>query len=150
MEVVQIKNPRALMVPEVMQLLRDATESIHIAAPGGFDSIAVDMYNLVTDDNSFFIIGAEGGHFKSLVLGYFPNSALFPYPTIITFYNKGSPALRRATGAKLLDILLARGYTSAWAVNSSGRSDKAWQHAFEIPGRTKAVPIGTVFELKVI
>lgn len=151
MEVVQVRNPRALMIPEVQQLVKQAVESNIIAAPGGFDSVAKDVFDYVTQEHQFMLLGAENGHFKTLVMGFMPNGNLFPYPSVVLFYAqpKTTKALRDATSAKLLDILVSAGYTSAWAFNATGNTDAAWSRFFTIPGRTSIKPLGTVMEIKV-
>lgn len=150
MQAIHVKNARALLVPEVEGLIRRATMSISFAAPGGFDSIAQDMWSFVTNDNLFMVMGMENGKHTGLVLGGFPSLAIFPYPTIFLFYNEGSPKMVKTLAQKTLDIMLERGYTKAWAVNSSHGSDKAWQRLFRLNGVTDLVPLGTVFELRVI
>lgn len=149
MEVIQLKNPRALMLPPVQALLRRATGSIDFVAPGGFDTIARDVFEFVTNDNYFMLLGQEGGEWKSVVMGFYPSNNMFPYPTVVLLYNEGTPALRKATMRKLLDILVNAGYTSAWAVNGTKHSDAAWSRLFELPGTTKAHKIGSVMEIKV-
>lgn len=148
-EVVELKNPRALLAPEVEKVLRAGVANVDFAAPGGFDSIALDLYKWVTNDNFFILIGFEAGEAKSAVWGFFPADRIFPYPTITMFYSKGSKELRDKTAASLLDLLLERGYTSAWAVNSSGRSNAAWSRLFRIPGRTEIKVLGSVMQLSV-
>lgn len=147
--VVQIKNPQALLAPEVELVLRAAVGSVEFAAPAGFDSIALDLYKWVTNDNFFLLIGFEAGVAKSVVMGFFPADRIYPYPTVTLFYSKGSRELLRQTGTALLDLLLSRGYTAAWAVNASGRSNEAWMRLFRIPGKTNIKVLGSVMQLSV-
>lgn len=149
MNVFQLRNPQALLLPDVQKIIRDATGSVHFIAPGGFDSVAEDIYKFVVHDNYFLFLGAEDGTFKSLVMGFYPADRLFPYPTITLFYNKGSRALIKETAKVLLDTLQQRGYTSAWAVNATGKSDAAWMRLFGLPGKTTAKVLGSVVEIKV-
>lgn len=147
--VVQLKNPHALLTDQVIKILKAATESVQFAAPGGFDSIAADLYKWVTNDNFFIMLGFEDGEAKAVTWGFFPADRIFPYPTITMFYSKGSAELRQGMAIRTLELLLSRGYTSAWAVNSSGRSNAAWQRLFRIPGHTKITVLGSVMQLSV-
>lgn len=149
MQAIHVQNPRALLVPEIEALIRRATTAISFAAPGGFDSIATDMYKFVTMDGLFMVMGVEDGKHVGLVLGGFPTLNIFPYPTIFLFYNEGSPKMVKLLAQKTLDIMLERGYTKAWAVNSSGRPDAVWERLFRLQGVTELVPMGTVYELRV-
>lgn len=149
MEVVELKNPKALLVPAVAGLFKRGFESVHFAAPGGFDSVAPDVYEYVESDGYFVFIGAEDGQFKSLAMGFYPSGNLFPYPTVVLVYNEGSPALRVATIRKMVDNLLERGYTSLWAINASEHDTKVWQRLFHRGmGGTSRV-IGEVVEFSV-
>lgn len=147
--VIQIKNPNALLAPEVEKVLRAAMASVDFAAPSGFDTIALDLYKWVTNENFFMLIGFEAGAAKSVVMGFFPTDRIYPYPTITMFYSKGSRELLRQTGTAVLDLVLERGYTAVWAVNASGRSNEAWKRLFRIPGKTNVRVLGSVMELSV-
>lgn len=149
-QVVELKNPRALLAPEVEKLLRKASVSTAFVAPAGFDAIASDLFELVTNENSFILIGFEEGEARSVVWGFFPYNKLFPYPTVQMFYSDGSKELLQMMRDRLLEVLLARGYTTAWAVNVTGKSDRAWMKVFETPGKTKIKVLGSVMELSVV
>jgi len=122
---------------------------VAFVAPGGFDSIAEDIYKFITHENYFTILGVEAGEFKTVAMGFYPTDKIFPYPTVTLFYSKGSRALLKATGQFLLDTLQQRGYTSAWAVNATGHSNAAWARLFGLPGKTSIKPLGSVMEIKV-
>lgn len=147
---IQLKNPYALLAPEVEKILRKAVDAHVMVAPGGFDTIAGDLFRLVTQDNYFIILGFDGATAKAVTWGFFPSDRMFPYPTITMFYSEGSKELLRAMREKLLEVLLARGYTTTWAVNITGNSDKAWARVFETPGKTKVSVLGSVMQLSVI
>lgn len=149
MQAIHVKNPHVLMVPEMQGLIQRATTSVHFAAPGGFDSIATDMYKFITADGLFMVVGMENGKHVGMVLGGFPSLAIFPYPTIFLFYNEGTPGMVKTLAKKTLDILMEHGYTKAWAVNSSHASDAVWSRLFRIQGVTELLPMGTVFELRI-
>lgn len=149
MEVFQLKNPRALMLPNVQEIIKTAFESISFAAPHGFDSTANDVLKYVIDANFFLILGTENGQFNTMAMGFYPGDMIFPYPTITMFYSRGSKALLQATGRKLVDILGSAGYTTAWAVNATGHKNAAWARLFRLPGTTEIKPLGSVMELKV-
>jgi hypothetical protein len=145
--VIELHNPKALLAPEVEKVLRAAVEAVPFAAPGGFDTIAADLFRWVQSDNFFILIGFEDGEAKGTVWGFFPADRVFPYPTVTMLYSKGSTELRKALAEKLLETLLSRGYTKAWAVNATGRGNAAWQRLFRLAGKTKADVLGSVMEL---
>lgn len=149
MEVVRLTDPQALFVPQLAQLLKRAVESGTLLAPGGFDSVTKDIFDFTTDPNQFMLLGAEKGDFKAVVLGFFPNGSLFPYPTVVLIYNEGTKDLSVAMRNKLLDTLVSRGYTRMLAVNASGYTDKAWMKTLTPTGATSKI-IGSLgmFEVK--
>jgi hypothetical protein len=148
MEVIELRRPKALLIPEIQQLLRRATDRTHMVAPGGFDSIATDIFNFVNDDEQFMLLGAEGGQFKSVVLGYLPVGNMFPYPTVVLFYNEGSRELSKATQARLLDFIVSRGYTRMLAVNTSGHRDDVWLKGLTPEGAVSDI-VGSLAEFEV-
>lgn len=148
MEVIELKNPRALLVPELANLFKRAFEKVKFAAPGGFDSVAADIFEFVQNDNYFVFLGAEKGHFKTLAMGFYPSNHIFPYPTIVLIYNEGSKELKDLLVRKMVDTMVSMGYTACWAVNASGHSNKAWLKAV-LPDYSDAEALGTVFEFKI-
>lgn len=148
MEVIELKNPRALAVAEVAQLFKRAFEKVKFAAPGGFDSVAADIFEFVTNDNYFVFLGAEKGHFKALAMGFYPSNNIFPYPTITLIYNEGSKELKDLLIRKMVDTMVSMGYTACWAINASGHSDKVWLKAV-VPDYGDAELLGTVYEFKI-
>lgn len=147
MEVVQIKNPISFTVPEVGELVEKAVKST-LRVENASD-IAPDVLKMVYDENAFIFLGVEDGHFKLLILGFLPALKLFPHPTIVTFYNEGSRALRDLGKMKLMDFIQAHGYNSAWGVNGTGKSDEAWKRVFG-QGAVEINRVGTVFEFKAL
>lgn len=148
MDVIELRNPKALLIPEVQALLKRAVEAGTFLAPGGFDTVAEDVFNMVTDEYQFMLLGAEKGAFKSVVLGHLPVGNLFPYPTIVLFYNEGSRALSRATGVKLMDFIVSHGYTKTLAVNSSGHADDVWMKGI-VPSKATAHIAGSLAVIEV-
>jgi hypothetical protein len=149
MEVVQIKNPVALTLEPVGELLKSALSITQRIAPGDMASVAPDILAMIADDNAFMFLGEEEGQFKLVILGFIPTSKLFPHATIISFYNEGSRALRDLGKAKLMDFIKSRGYNTAWAVNGTGNTDEAWKRVFG-QETVEINRIGTVFELKAL
>lgn len=139
MHVVELRNPRALFIPDIQQLLKRAVEQGTFLAPAGFDSVAEDLFNFVTDEQQFMLLGAEDGGMKAVILGYLPVGNLFPYPTIVMIYNEGSRQLSRAMQDHLLDLLVSRGYTRMIAVNTSGHLDKVWLRGLTPEGVTSYI-----------
>lgn len=145
--VIELKNPRALLAPEIEKILRAAVASSAFVAPVGFDSVAGDIWELVTQENYFILVGFEEGQAKAVTWGFFPANRMFPFPTITMFYSEGSKVLLAAMRERLLEVLIARGYTTAWAVNITGKSDAAWTKVFSVPGKTKISVLGSVMQL---
>lgn len=134
MHVIELRTPQALLKPDLQAFLRRAVESGTFLAPAGFDTVAEDIWNFVIDPQQFMFLGAEKGEWKAIAIGYLPVGNLFPYPTIVLFYNEGSRALSRAVGDQLMDFIVSRGYTRILAVNSSGREDKVWMRGLTPDG----------------
>lgn len=134
MDVILLRNPQALAKADIQQLLRRAVEGSPFLAPHGFDTVAPDIFSFVTDQQQFMFLGAENGQFKSVVLGFLPVGNLFPYPTVVSFYNEGSRALSRLTQERLLDHILASGYTRILAINGTGHPDPVWLKALTPEG----------------
>lgn len=149
MNVIELRNVNALLIPDIQQLLKRAVTAAPFLAPAGFDNVAQDLMNFIIDPNQFMILGAESGKFQSVVLGYFPVGNLFPYPTIVLFYNEGSRKLSRATQNEVMDIVLSHGYTHLLAINSSGRKDEVWLRGLTAEGGTgKIAGSLAIFEVK--
>ena len=147
MEVIVLRNPAALQVHEIQHLVKQAIAVNPLIAPAGFDSLARDLYEMVTNPDHFFIVGAEDGHFKTLMIGFFSISQLFPYPTITLIYNEGSKELRELVVRKYIDMKLERGYTQTLAINASGHSDEAWVKM--VPDDFNAKRIGSMYLFEV-
>lgn len=149
-QVILVRNPHVLFVPEVQEVLKRTLASNAMIAPGGLDSVAEDLFAFTTRPDHFFYLGAEDGKFKAVAMGYLPSGKMFPYPTIVAFYNEGSKALARQLKEQLLDRLLKDGYTKVWAVNGTGRPDEVWLRAFELDNKTRGSVKGSLIELEVI
>jgi hypothetical protein len=148
MNVIELREPRALLIPDIQNLLKRALLSIDIVAPNGFDAVAADLFEYVTNPTHFMLLGAEEGTFRSVIMGFLPHGNLFSYPTIVVMYNEGSRALSKATQDELLDFLLARGYTRMLAANSSGHPDDVWLRGLTPAGATSEI-IGSLAMFKV-
>lgn len=149
MAAIELRNVHALAKPDVVGLIKRAVESGALLAPGGWDSVSVDIYNFVADPQHFMILGAEAGAFRGIMMGFYPVGNLFPYPTVVLVYNEGSRKLSREMQDLLLDNMLEKGYTSMLAVNSSGAKDEVWQRALTPKGATsKKVGSLMLFEVE--
>lgn len=134
MHVIELRDPKALLIPDIQNLLRRAFDSVPMLTPYGFDSIAPDLFNFIVDDKQFMLLGAEGGKMKSVMLGYMPVGNLFPYPTLVLFYSEGSRQLAAEMRDQLLDLLASHGYTQMLAVNTSGYPDEVWLRGLRTEG----------------
>ena len=134
MNIIELRNVRALLIPDLQNLLRRAVESGALISPLSFDDVAGDIVTFVTNENNFMLLGAEEGGFRAVILGQFPTSALFPHPVVILLYNEGSRALSRGMTDYLLDFIADHGYTQCLAVNSSKREDDVWLRALTPEG----------------
>ena len=139
MNVITLRRPEALGIPDIQDLLRRALDSTHMVAPNGLDTVAQDVINLVTMDDQFLFLGAEKGKFHAVMMGYLPVGNMFPYPTVVLIYNEGSRALSRAMQEHLLDFITSRGYTRMLAVNTSGHRDEAWLRGLTPAGATSEI-----------
>lgn len=144
-----LRDPRALMKPDVQDLLHRAVDSGLFLAPNGWDTVAQDMINFVVDPNQFMILGVQNGKFAACLMGYFPGGNLFPYPTVVCIYNEGDRSLSKEMQDQLLETLLAAGYTRMLAVNTSGHEDQVWLRGLT-PEGAKGSIVGSLamFEVK--
>ncbi len=147
-KVILLRNPRALLVPEVAMLLKRAVEGTEHVAPGGVDTTAKEFFDYTTDESMFLFLGMEDGAPKGLEMGYFPDSALFPLPMVTLIYNEGTKALTKAMLTATVEHISARGYSKFWAMNATGKSDKAWIRALTPKGTTGRV-IANVIEMAI-
>lgn len=148
MQAIILRNPNALMVPEVGGLLERALNSTPYMAPRGLADVAGDLIDYVQDPQHFLILGAEKGAFRGVVMMNLPVRRLFPTPQITLMYNEGTRPLLKVMQAKALEIIQQNGYTKAWGVNASGRSDRAWKKVFEFEN-VEVQPLGTFFEFQI-
>lgn len=144
-----LRNPQALLLPDLQNHLRRAIESMAFIAPAGFDTIAEDLYKFVVEPRQFLALGAEDGQWKCSCAGFLPGSNLFPYPTISFLYNEGTRALCREVQAEVMDFMVSNGYTQALVVNTSGKNDAAWLRGLT-PEGAKSKVVGSLvhFEVK--
>ncbi len=147
-KVILLRNPRALLVPEVAMLLKRAVEGTDHVAPGGVDTTAKEFFDYTTNESMFLFLGMEDGAPKGLVMGYFPDSALFPLPMVTLIYNEGTKALLKTMSKGIVDHITAHGYSKFWAMNATGKSDKAWVRALTPKGTTGRV-IANVIEMAI-
>ena len=150
MTVLHIQNPQALTNPNLVNLFKEALSNLKGAMPGGFDSCAVDIFNMIKDPEWFVVAGVEDGDFTTLGVGSFPGQNIFPYPLIFLFYNRrhASKDIREGVKAKMLDIMTQRGYTIFRTANTSGRPDRAWEKITVQQG-TKLHRVGSLYEIRV-
>ena len=145
---VLLRNPRALLIPDVAMLIKRAVEGTEHIAPGGIDTTAQEFFNYTTDESMFLFLGMEDGAAKGLVMGYFPDSALFPFPMVTLIYNEGTKALLKLMSKEIVDHISSHGYSKFWAMNGTGRSDDVWIRAL-LPEGTTGRTIATVLEMAV-
>lgn len=149
MNVIELRKPEALLIPDIQSLLKRGVEAGTFLAPGGFDSVAQDLFEFVTDPRQFMFLGAQDGKFQAVILGFLPTGNLFPYPTIVMIYNEGSRKLSRMMGEALMDFIVSNGYTRVLAVNTSGYPDEVWLRGLT-PAEAKSSIAGSLalFEVK--
>ncbi len=147
-KVILLRNPRALLVPNVAVLLKRAVEGTEHVAPGGIDTTATEFFRYTTDESMFLFLGIEKGTPKGLVMGYFPDSALFPLPMVTLIYNEGTKALSKKMQEAVVEHISAHGYSKFWAMNATGRSDAVWIRALT-PKGVKGHTIATVIEMAI-
>ena len=145
---VLLRNPRALLVPDVAMLIKRAVEGTEHVAPGGIDTTAKEFFDYTTDEDKFLFLGMEDGAPKGLEMGYFPDSALFPLPMVTLIYNEGSKALTKVMLQATVDHITAHGYSKFWAMNATGKSDAVWIRALT-PKGIKGRKIATVIEMAI-
>lgn len=152
MDIIEIKNPAALAMPDVLRIIQAALEQDPALCDGEFTQCLPELYEVINNPLAFLIIGADPGQpWQAVALGHMPHKSrhLMAWPTCTLIYNEGSKELREAIKVHVLDTFIAAGYTRFLAVNGSGRSDKAWEKTFEHE-RVKLKRQGTMcwFEVK--
>ena len=145
---VLLRNPRALLIPDVAMLIKRAVEGTEHVAPGGIDTTAKEFFDYTTAEDKFLFLGMEDGAPKGLVMGYFPDSALFPLPMVTLIYNEGTKALSKKMQEAVVDHISAHGYSKFWAMNATGKSDAVWIRALT-PKGVKGRKIATVIEMAI-
>lgn len=148
MQVLHIQNANALRNPMLVQLFKEALEETPDAAPGGWETCAEDVYAFVTDPGFVTCVGVEDGNFVCLMVALLPNNNVFPYPSVLLMYAKGSVETSRAVKERMVDIMLEKGYTFYRTANMSGHSDAAWERVMRWPGVTFK-PTGTIYNITV-
>ncbi len=147
-KVILLRNPRALLVPDVAMLIKRAVEGTDHVAPGGIDTTAKEFFDYTTDESMFLFLGIEDGTPKGLVMGYFPDSALFPSPMVTLIYNEGTKALSKKMQEAIVEHISAHGYGKFWAMNATGKSDAVWIRALT-PKGVKGRTIATMIEMAI-
>lgn len=148
MNVVQIKNPRALLIPDMQKFFEKVLKAFPRLAPLGLGSIAEDLFAYVTREDYFMLLGMEDKKPVGLLLGHFHQNNMVPYAMIDILYNDGSPSVSKALREKAIDIFTSAGYTKVWASNLSDINDKTWVRAMKL-SNIDIQPLGTVFEIGV-
>ena len=106
---VLLRNPRALLIPDVAMLIKHAVEGTEHVAPGGIDTTAQEFFDYTTAEDKFLFLGMEDGAPKGLVMGYFPDSALFPLPMVTLIYNERTKALSKTMQEAVVEHISAHG-----------------------------------------
>lgn len=148
MRIIEVKNKQALASPELQALLQKMVDSSPVLAPQGLSAAAGELISFIERPDHFFLLGAEAGAFKSIVLGMLPQSVLFPYPQVVMAYNEGSRDLKIAMHSAILDAVTSAGYTTFWTFNVGKHSDKAWLRTFQHPDGEFS-KIGSLMEFKI-
>lgn len=146
--IVELRNPKALMMPNVMGLLKRVLKSDAFLNPVELSDAAEDLLAFVIQDNQFMFLGAENGDFKSMMLVSAITSPLFPLPFIIADYNEGTRSLHREMKTFAVDRLVGLGYTRVMAMNGTAASDEVWQRAMALPG-LNVIPLGTIHTVEI-
>ena len=147
-KVILLRNPRALLVPDVAMLIKRAVEGTDHVAPGGVDTTAKEFFDYTTDADKFLFLGIEDGDSKGLVMGYFPDSALFPLPMVTLIYNEGTKALSKRMQEAVVEHISAHGHGKFWAMNATDKPDAVWIRALT-PKGVKGHKIATVIEMAI-
>jgi hypothetical protein len=143
-KVVRMTNPEAFSVEEIRELFTQAFEKNPMTT---FEKAVADMTLAAGDPNIGMFIGVEGGEFLGLSIVCLPHNKLVPMPSVYHFANFGSDALRALLVDETVDFCIKNGYTRFWAINVTGKSDKAYGSLFEKAGKSKR--IGSFLEFQI-
>lgn len=144
-----VRNPQALLLPQIEGLITRAIEATPRAAPYGLAAAAEDVLQYVTLPHRGMLLGYEDDdpvNPKAVVFWVFPTGGLFPYPNVTLIYNEGSKALKRAMAKTTLDTIFQAGFPAIWIINGTGHGANVWHRAL-MPANTKSVILGDFIEV---
>ncbi len=144
-EIAQLRNPKALALPQVQKLFKDAIGS-HPGILGSFEDSIGEYASIVLDPSFCILVGVEKGEYKALSILVLPKGKILPMPQIWLFYNEGSDELKKALIEHSKEFFIGAGYTRIWAINGTGVSDAAWKKAFS--GSGNMTRVGSVFVIE--
>ena len=146
MEIIQATNPAILDAEPIRELFRKAFTFSPVVKVD-FDAAIPDILFILESPRFKVFLGQEDYQYKGLMVVSLPESLLFPYPEIVTFYNEGSKALSSALIKAGVDFGKANGYTRVWAINASGKPDPLWLRAFGKQAKPRV--IGSLVEFDI-
>ncbi len=146
MQTLIVRNPNALVTPQMQSLLAAMVDSNEYFAPMGLSSIAEELFEFVSRPDHFMIVVAEKSELVAILLMRLGQDSMFPYPMIVMAHNRGSKAASQALSDKALDIALEAGYTTVWTHNMTGKSDAVFKRSFSTP-KGVITPRSTLMEL---
>lgn len=138
----RISVPHHLRLPSIAGLVVDAFRAGSFPP---YKDIKDELARMVMDPRVALIIGMEDGRFDALSLSSLPTSRLIMLPQVGHLFNRGSPALRKAIIAATVAFIEENGYKQFWALNMTGKSDKAWTKVMQ-PEGWNAARRGSVME----
>lgn len=137
MEVIRVRNPAALNLPDVQALWRRALDKAHFAG-GNFDLALGEFKAMVGHEKAGIFLGFEEDSPKGLFI-ISPTYPLFPIPQVWHAYNEGKPALARLMMIRGIEFLRSEGYTKVHAGNGTGIPADVWQRVFRLKDNLKTV-----------
>jgi hypothetical protein len=145
-QVARLTDPNTLLRPEVQDLFTRAFAGGDIIE-GGFERAVEDIVRLITNPGNIVLVGAEDGQLRGLAILVMPSDKICDKPQIFHFYIDNSLPMRKAMIQKIVDTMLAAGYTKWWAINHTNRPDSVWARMFRSAVTSKRV--GSIMEMTV-
>jgi hypothetical protein len=141
LETIPVHNPRALKVPEFVDLFKASVDK----SPWKGKDLLGELEKMVLRADVGVFVTVEDGKFVALSITFLPVHVLDTTPQVAHLYNEGSPSARRSLVDTTVDFIKRSGYNSFWAVNYTGNTDKAWAKVMKAEG-WDINPIGSIME----
>lgn len=143
MQTLRLRNPKALEIDSINALFARALAST------AFPIMAVsspEIARLISDPHAHVQIGIENDKDpRGVSITVLPENPLDQRPQVPLFYVDKGAKIRKPLIQGIVDFVRENGYTTFWAINFTGHSDKAWSKVMA-PVGWGIKPVGSIME----